>query len=189
MKVVYIPEGIPNIKDLFEKIDFNKIKSWKLSACDKEGKVLATTRKNILMCCSQIRIHFINSLGEIDSINFHKVQITQETKSETWLKSQNYPLDRTKGGTYRKNITSNDIYEGETNLYGEKYQYWIKEISNSPKAWIEMDLPNGFSPSIKKEYLPIVISDTNLIVRKPKDRHEYLFKIKFTMSNPNINLR
>lgn len=189
MKVIYIPEGIPNIKDLFPKIDFRNVKSWKLTAHDKQGLVLATTRINTLKCCSQIRVHFINSLGEIDSINFHKVEIVQETKSDTWTKTQKFPLDRTKGGTYRKNIISNENYEAETNIYGENQQYWLKEFETSPKAWIEMQLPNGFLASDEKEYIPIVISDVNITERKSKDRYEYLVRIKFSMSNSNINLR
>lgn len=187
--ILYIPEGIPNIQNLFKKIDFNKLNSWKIVVRDQHHNILATSRNNILASCNEIRVHFINSFGEIDSINLHKVEIVQEIKSDTWTKSHKFPLDRTKGGTYRNNITSNENYEAVTNMYGEHQQYWIKELVTSPNAWLEIQLPNGFLPSCEKDYIPIVISDVSVNERKSKDRYEYMVKIKFSMSNSNISHR
>ncbi|TWP28434.1 hypothetical protein ETU09_05785 [Apibacter muscae] len=188
MNVLYIPEGIENLKNLFS-IDFKNVKSWKVRLLTENDEFICTSRNNIAQNCNEIRIHFINSLGEIDSIDFNKTKITQETKSESWKKSQGYPFERFKGGTYRKNIISNESYEAVTKSYSEHEQYWLKELMNSPKAWLEMQLPNGFLPSEEKAYIPIVITDSELIEKKVEQRYEYIVTIKFSMSNENINLR
>ncbi|WP_428067406.1 hypothetical protein [Chryseobacterium gambrini] len=192
MKVYYIPEGIPNIKEYFPTIDFDKVEEWNIYVKDSAGNVLATSRQNQIGCCcidDKARIHFINSLGEIDSINFIRVLEETESKSDSWQKAQRFPLDRTKGGNYRKNIRSNESYEAETRCYGETEQYWIKEFLDTPKAWIETILPNGFLESTEKAFIPIEIIDTKLPTRKNTQRYEYIVKIKFSMSNENQTLR
>ena len=40
-----------------------------------------------------------------------------------------------------------------------------------------------------KEFVPIQILDSKITTRKIEKRYEYLVKIKFVMSNANINLR
>jgi hypothetical protein len=193
MKTVYIPEGLPNLKPLFPNIDFNEIEEWTVSAhVNSKLSAVATSRKNsISSCCEdyKLRVHFVNSLGEIDSINLKLIDSTLEVKSQNWTKSIPLIFDRTKGGSYRNNITSNDIIEAETNVYNEGDQYWLKDIFRTGLAWLEMNLPNGFNNSVKKEYVPIEISDGKLVERKSENRFEYLVKIRFVMSNANINLR
>lgn len=190
-KVLYIPEGIPNIISLFPTVDFNNIEEWFIEATNYDDEVIATTRLNkIAGCCNgKIRIHFINSVGEIDSINFELVLEEEEVKSQSWAKSLKFPLDRTKGGSYRQNITSNEVYDCETKEYGEKDQYWLKEVFETPQAWIEVMLPNGFNEPVEKSYLPIIILDGKLPIKKREKRYEYLVRLKFAMSNSNINLR
>lgn len=192
MNVYYIPEGIPNIRDYFPGIDFEKVDEWVVYVKDDQDHTIATSRINQLGCCcteDKVRIHFVNSLGEMDAINVIRVIEETEVKSDTWEKSQNFPLDKTKGGVYRKNITSNESYEAETRCYGEKDQYWIKDLINSPYAWIETLLPNGFQSQQKIEYIPIDISDVKLPTKKNTSRYEYIVKIKFTMSNDNKTIR
>ncbi|SIS72175.1 MULTISPECIES: hypothetical protein [Chryseobacterium] len=190
-KILYIPEGIPNIKDYFPLVDFSEVVEWSVYVKDANDNIIATTRNNKVGCCcgdDKIRIHFLNSCGNIDSINFLLNTEESETKSDTWEKSQKFPLDRTKGGIYRKNIESNETYEVETKCYGEKDQYWIKELTDTPLAWIETYLPNGFQDPVQKEFIPITILDTKLPT-KDVDAFEYLVKIKFSMANSNTNLR
>lgn len=192
MKIYYVPEGIPNIKGYFPTINFDQVEEWNVYVKDSNGNVLATSRQNQIGCCcidEKARIHFINSLGEVDSINFIRVLEETESKSDSWQKSQKFPLNRTKGGSYRKNIKSNESYEAETRCYGETDQYWLKELIDTPKAWIETDLPNGFLESIEKAFIPISITDTKLVTRKNTQRYEYIVKIKFSMSNENQTLR
>lgn len=192
MKVYYIPEGIPNIKEYFPTIDFDKVDEWNVYVKDDSGVVLATSRQNKIGCCcteDKSRIHFINSMGEIDSINFIRVIEETESKSDSWQKTQGFPLVKSKGGVYRRNISSNESYEAETRCYGETAQYWIKELIDSPKAWLEIVLPNGFNAGNIKEFIPIVISDAKLPTKKNSQRYEYIVKIKYSMSNENKTLR
>lgn len=190
--VYYIPEGIPNIKDYFPTINFNDVEEWSVYVKDSQNNILATSRTNKNGCCcvdDKARIHFVNSLGEIDSINFIRVTEEFESKSESWQKSLKFPLDRTKGGSYRQNIKSNETFEAETRCYGETEQYWIKELLDTTKAWIEVMLPNGFQESTEKAFIPIEITDSKLPTRKNERRYEYIVKIKFTMANENLTLR
>ncbi|AZA82170.1 hypothetical protein C1637_09935 [Chryseobacterium lactis] len=190
--IYYIPEGVTNLKPLFPQIDWSKIVEYSIVVKGNNSSTIAESRINKVDCCcldDKVRIHFINSFGEIDSVNFIRVLEETETKSESWEKSLKFPLDRSKGGSYRKNITSNETYEVETRCYGESDQYWFKDLMNTPKSWIELNLPNGFKESIKKEFIPIEIADLKLITRKNERRYEYIVKIKFTMSNDNVTLR
>jgi hypothetical protein len=190
-QVYYIPEGIPNIESIFPGVDFSTVTEWYLTVKAEDDTVLATTRNNKVGCCcdNKIRIHFINACGEIDSINFNRPEENHEAKSDTWEQSLRFPLDRTKGGTRRSNITSNEIIEAETKCYPEGDQYWIQELMDTPLAWMEQELPNGFQAPGPKEYIPIEIYDLKFPLRKNEKRYEYLVKIKFAMANANLNLR
>lgn len=190
-KVIYIPEGVPNIKDIFDNVDFNNVENYTISALGVNDVVLATTRVNFISkCCEgKIRVHFINSLGELDNINLKLIDKALEVKSENWTKSLPLTFNRNASGITRSNVNSNENFEAETNAYSEKEQYWLKDLFRSGLAWIEMDLPNGFEESIKKEYVPIYISDGKLIERKSVKRYDYSVRISFKMSNANINLR
>lgn len=191
-KVFYIPEGVKNIKPIFPEVNFSEIVEYSIIVKGSNNLEIAESRTNKVDCCcldDKVRIHFINSFGEIDSVNFIRVIEEVETKSDSWDKSLKFPLDRTKGGTYRQNIKSNESYEVETKCYGESDQYWFKDLFNTPKAWLEFDLPNGFQESEKKEYIPIVITDIKIPTKKNVGRYEYIVKIKFSMSNDNITLR
>lgn len=199
--IKYIPEGIPNLKPLFPNINFDNIEQWFVVANQTDTNdaesaqrslTVATTRVNQIGCCcndEKLRIHFINSLGEIDSINFGRAEEVEDIKSDSWTKSLGFPFEREKGGSRRHNITSNETIEAETKCYGEDDQYWISELFKSPMAWLEMKMPQGFNESINKEYVPIEILDNKFIKKKVEKRYEYLVKIKFSMSNANINLR
>ena len=191
-KVLYIPEGISNLQTLFPTLNLSNVEEWFVKAKDSSGAVIATTRKNQIGCCcgaKKYRLHFINSLGEIDSINVGRIVISDDVKSDRWTKTLAIPFDRTKGGSYRQNISSNETVEAENNCYLERDQFWLKELFETPKAWVEMQMPKGFNTSNTKEYVPIEILDGKFTIRKNEGRYEYLVKVKFTMSNANINLR
>lgn len=191
-KVIYIPEGIPNLQPLFPGLNLSQVEQWYVVAYDNQAELIASTRNNFIeSVCNEkdYRIHFVNSLGEIDSINFDRGEIITEIKSDSWTKSLGATFDRKKGGSYRQNIQSNEIIEAENNSYSESDQYWIKECFETGNAWLEMDMPEGFNESTKKEYVPIEILDSKFIIRKKENRYQYTVKIKFAMSNANIILR
>lgn len=189
-KIYYIPEGIPNLKPLFPGFDFNLIKKWSVVAKSKSGQIIAETRINKLGCCcndkDKVRIYFVNDIGEIDSINLNKIQKTNEVKSSTWEKSKTLPLDVTKGGSYRTNITALETFEGQTKCYGERDIDWITEINRSPAAWIEVidygDQTGGVGAN-PKMIVPIVITDGKIVTIKNKDKYNEVLKFSFTMSN------
>lgn len=191
-KTLYIPEGIPNIQSLFPTIDFTTVESWFVEVKDSGNNTLATSRVNSLSCCcteDKIRIHFINSQGEIDSINFSHPEEGEEVKSDSWEQALSFPLNRTKGGSRRLSIKSNEAVEAQTNCYPETDQYWIKELFETPQAWVEMLLPDGFNTPTVKEYIPIRIVDAKFPIRKKDQRYENLVTIKYEMANSNFNLR
>lgn len=193
MKVYHIPEGIPNIKKLIPQLDFRAdfVKSWKVQAKDAEGNVIGETRENVFLpiCEDRIRLGFINQFGGMDGLNFIRVDGEKEVKGETWQKSLKFPLDKRKGGTLRKNIQSNEVYQVQTILYNEFKQEWVAEIADSPLTWIEMMLPNGFNQETVKEFIPIVISDISFPIIKSEGRYLYLVNIKYYMANANITFR
>lgn len=191
-KVLYIPEGLVNLQSLFPLVDYDNIEEWNVQVKDVSGNVIATTRTNKLSCCctsDKIRIHFVNSIGELDSMNFNRGLENEDIKSSSWESALSFPLDRTAGGSNRQGIKSNESTEAENNCYPENAQYWVKELFETPRAWLEMLLPNGFSDPTVKEYIPIVIQDGKFAVRKVKERYEYVVLVKFSMANSNINLR
>lgn len=193
MKVYQIPEGIPNIKDLFPALNFQTdgLKSWKIQAKDAEGNVIAETRENTytLLCEDRIRLGFINQFGQMDGLDFIRADGEKEVKGETWQKSLQFPLDKRLGGAIRKNISSNEVYQVQTILYNEFKQEWVAEIADSPLAWVETILPNGFGEKTVKEFIPIVISDISFPILKSEGRFLYLVKIKYYMANSNITFR
>lgn len=190
-KVYYIPEGLSNIKSLFPELDFGSIKRWSVVALNASEQVIAESRMNELGCCcnerEKIRIHFVNDIGEIDTINFMKAQIEDEIKSDTWEKSLKFPLDKTKGGIYRTNITATEVYEVETKCYPETAQKWIDELARTNLAW--MEVPNE-GPEFSVIYggsnqnlIPITISDMKFPIRKNRNRYEYIVQLKFAKAN------
>ena len=86
------------------------------------------------------------------------------------------------------NIESNETIEGGVVL-SEEEQYWIKDLFNTNKAWLEMNLPNGLGSVVSTNFVPIRIIDLKQTVRKNTGRYQYLTKIKFAMSNENITHR
>lgn len=192
MNVYNIPEGLPNIKEYFPALEWNDLLEWIITVKDENDVIIAESRINRVGCCcveDKIRIHFINSFGQIDAANFFRSSKDLEVKSESWQKALKFPLSVKSGGSYRRNITSNESFEVETNCYQEKHQDWLSELATTPLAWIEVMLPNGFNAREIKELIPIKITDMKFPLKKMDKRHEYLVKVKFEMSNENISFR
>lgn len=190
-KVYYIPEGLANIKSLFPELNFNEIKKWSVVALNASEQVIAESRINEIGCCcnerEKVRVHFVNDIGEIDTINFQKAQIEDDIKSDTWEKSLKFPLNKTKGGVYRTNITASEVYEVETKCYPESAQKWIDELARTNLAWMEIkDEGLGLSTLMggsNQNLIPILISDMKFPIRKNKNRYEYIVQLKFTKAN------
>jgi hypothetical protein len=138
-------------------------------------------------CCkNKVRVRFLNNLGYFDCANFSEVDISLLTKSDSWQKALKYPLDKSDGGNRRLNVHSNEKYSVSTCGYEEKHQNWLKELFDSPLAFIEFDLGSQGQGVVN---IPIQILDGEFINRKSRGRFEYVTQLTFMMANENIRQR
>ncbi|MFV0140999.1 hypothetical protein [Empedobacter falsenii] len=185
-KVYYIPEGIENLKKIFPYVDFSLVEKWNVQVLNAENEIIAQTRDNVIGCCcfDKKRISFVNSLGETESVNFTKPQISNEIKSSVWEKSIKVSSkNKHEHSLIRSNITSNETVEVETNCFTEMEMHWLDELATTEKAWVE-ELEGS-----TKIQVPINIEDMRFVKRKSKDRFEYFIKISYTMSHKNLTRR
>lgn len=133
----------------------------------------------------RLRIRFLNALGFYDSVNFSEINGTMITSSEQWQKALNYPLNKSDGGMRRMNLRSNEQFTISTCDYPEDKQEWLKELFDTPDAYIEWPGTQGQGPA----NIPILIKDGEQGFRKQEGRYEYVTQIVFTMSNENIRQR
>ena len=187
-KIILLPEGIPNIKNYFPMVYFPDVEEWKVQLVDVNDEVMMTSRINRKDCCSDIRIHFVNSAGQVDAQNFKHLERYQESKSGLWEKAKGKTFDVTQGGRYRQNIKTEDRFELETSFYLESELGFLEDFANSPLHFIEYSIDNGFSDSIEKNYIPFIIQECK-IPQKAKDVFEFQIQVKGQLSNQRINFR
>lgn len=187
MKAIYIPTGTKNLSPTFNSINFRDVESYYVELVDQTGDVVATSNIYLPEVCGDdvIRIHFVNALGAIDSINFHKVSIAGNTSSDQWQRPLADQFSRTAHGASRFNVRSNDRYTVRTTDYQEDDMPWIDELFRSPLAWIEFNDFQGDPDS----YLPIVILDKKVEKLKEDDRYTYEVILEFELSHETINIR
>ena len=186
-KIIEIPEGTSNIVGLFPVYMYD-VTQYYIEAVDTDGDVIGTTR--ILMPkpgCST-RLHFINSLGKLEGMNFKSVEIIHQTKGDDWERA-NPELNPSVGGVYRRNIKANDVYEVESTAYPEKELYWLEELVNSPYVWIEKDETNGLNTTTEKRYVSIYVHDSKILKKALYGSYLYKLNISFSLSNSRRNLR
>lgn len=188
MKIIVLPEGIPNIKDHFPMVYFPDVEEWKVQLVDDADEVIMTSKLNRKECCCDIRIHFVNSGGHLDALNFKHLERIQESKSGVWEKPQGKTFDVTQGGRYRQNIKTEDQFELETSFYLESELAFLKDFANSPMHFIEYNIENGFQNSVQKNYVPFLIQECK-IPQRAKDVFEYQIVVKGQLSNQRINFR
>lgn len=187
--IVYdIPNGPVNLSNLFPDIDWSNVESYEVSVLSENDVVMAKFHNEFGCCCEddgKVRIHFVNYLGRIDSINFNHKEETYEPKSDTWQKSLSFTLKKSDGGFQRFNIKSNETYKATTLCYGEDDIEWVKELLGSPSTWIEWKGTEGQVD----DYIPVTITDKKVITRKKEGRYFYEIVVEYSMSNENIHLR
>lgn len=187
-KIILLPEGIPNIQSYFPIIHFPDVEEWKVQLLDDEDEVIATSRLNKKDCCCDIRIHFVNSAGHLDALNFRHLERMQESKSGTWERSPGKTFDVTQGSRFRQNIKTEDVLDLETSFYLESELPYLEDFANSPMHFIEYNIENGFSESTQKNYVPFLIQECK-IPQKAKDVFEFQIQVKGLLSNQRINFR
>lgn len=170
-------------------INWNDVEDYYLELYDDTGTQLLTTPLNKIGCCNdenqKMRIVFVNSLGTIDGISVTKIEQEFETKSDSYEKPLRYPLVKTDGGLYRYNIKAGTNYKATNACYREEDMYWIKELLDSPMAWLQW---KGIESQVDS-HIPIVIADAKVITRKVEERYVYEVQVEFKLANEQSNIR
>lgn len=188
MNVFYIPNGPKNLKPLFPNLNFAEVAEYFVEVIDTDDEVVATSTLNKMGCCcneDRIRIHFLNYLGTFDAINFSNKVVVHKTASETYRRGLPDVLAKTSTGIERNNVKANDTKSASNKCYAEETMEWIQEIFDSPKAYEEWTGTQGQPDS----YLPIALTDKELVKVKADDRYIYDFSIEYIMANDKIIIR
>lgn len=187
MKVIYIPSGTKNLKSLFPALNFSDIEEYHVEIQDASNAAVATSNSYLVESCDDdiIRIHFLNYLGTIDSVNGRRVSRQHESKSQSWERPISDVLEKAAHGIQRFDVRSNELYTVRTNEFPEDKLPWLEELVDTPKAWLEWTGTQGQSDA----YLPIVIADSTIEVVKEEDRYYYEVQLSFKMSNERITIR
>lgn len=133
------------------------------------------------------RIAFLNRLGHYDSVTFSTVDETLKVTSSTMqipLTIAPTQFNKYLVGHSRFNIQSNEnnVLQG---VFDESEMAWLKELFESPKAYIEMKGTQGQDDY----YLPIVLLDAESATRTTTDRYSYLVTIQYAPANDHIVIR
>lgn len=186
MKTVYIPNGPKNLAPLFS-VNFDDIEEYTVELLSNTLTVLATTTLNRIDSCDQdtVRIHFLNSLGTIDAMNFKKQTIEHAPKSATSQTPTPYPLVKTGHSLKRFNVNANETWVATSIEYDEDQMEWVKELLDSPMAWMEWKGTQGQADS----YIPIVIIDQKTLTLKEEERFTYEVQLQFNLSNERFIIR
>lgn len=184
-----IPAGPMNLATLFPDIDFEKISEYYIELKDQDDdSVILTTPSYRRGCCCDddtVRIFFVNYLGGIDAVNFKIIREELDTSSSRWKKPLQTPHAKWDGGAQRFNITSNESVILENSCFKEADQAWLKELVETPNAWIQWTGTQGQDD----DYIPIVIRDGKFITRKESERYSYVLQLTFDYANENQTLR
>jgi hypothetical protein len=185
-----IPTGLRNIKTMFVSppAGLSRAVSYRLELTDGSAIVWSSGWITVGGCCPDGgRIHFLNNAGGFDSVNFCQRQEVLSIKSAAYQKS--LPLSgmqRRDFGHQRLNIVSNEKVTLSTAEYEETEQPWLKELLDSPRAYLEtISQGDGNLPDL----IPIIITDGDFAIRKVDDRFTYQLDVAYVPSNENIRQR
>ena len=183
--IILIPSGVKNLKLLFPAIDWNSVEEYYVELY--ADTILSARSNNFLVeqCKeedSRVRIHFLNSLGLIDSITMYKDITKHEAKSETYEKRRT--STRSSHGISRTNVRSNDTTTCLVEISEEDVEFY-EEVSDSPLAWIEAKGKQG----LPDDYIPIIISDHSFEKFHKDDRYYYEFTLEFKLSHEKLIIR
>lgn len=186
MPVYYIPNGPKNLASLFPGIDFTKVDEYTIQVIDDSSNVLATSTLNKVdkLCEDDIKIHFVNSLGTVDSVVFTVFDIQNDSKSDSMQTPTQVPLIKSLHGINRFNIKANYLYQAYQE-FDETELEWLTELFNSPFVWMEW---TG-TQSQGDDYLPLVVLDQKSQLKKETDRFSYTVIIQFNLSHEKRTLR
>lgn len=185
----WIPAGPKNLTAAYPGAgDFRFIDEYYLEILNETPVVIFRTCYYKIGCCcitDKIRVHFGNTLGTTDAINFAEYHIVNDNSSSQYKKANPIPLTKQSTGFNRFNVRANDVYECKTDCYGEADMPWCMEMLNCPIAFIEWKGIEGQSD----DFLPIVVLDAKFERRKTDERYWYELVIQFKMGNDKIIIR
>jgi len=185
--IYHIPCGPKNLATIFNTVDFNLVTDYYLQVQDASNNVLATTPGYKSNCCcpdDKIRLHFLNSVGGWDALNFLKPSVVHEDTADQFQNSLNYPLSKTDTGIERFNVNSNDTWEARSNLKEEDMP-WVRELADSPKILLEWTGIEGQAD----DYIPVVKIAGKFPKLKNDQEFQYQFVIQFMFSNAYMTIR
>lgn len=189
MKAIALPEGVPNLKEHFPAILFDDVEAWKVQLVDDTDQVIMTSRLNQKDCCCDMRVHFINSAGCLDALNFKHSEAYQESKSGVWERPTGRTYESSRATRLRQNIITEDVYELETAFYLESELPFLREFANAPEHFIEIPVEKGFDTAGgQKVYVPFLLQDCK-IPQKSNEVFEFQVVAKGVISNQRINFR
>lgn len=182
--VFNLPAGPRNLTTLFGT-DWTTVEKYYVELKDETDAVLLRTPFYFFGCCcdpDKVRIHFRNSLGMFDAVNFMPPKIIREVESAGYRKKLPMTLSKPDASIERFNIRANVTYECVTTCYDEEHMPWLMELADSGKGFMEWKGTQGQSDS----YIPVVILDGKFEQKKDTDQHIYQFRIAFKMANDII---
>jgi hypothetical protein len=183
--VFNLPAGPKNLSALIPVIDWYNVDHYYVELKDNTEAVLLRTPDYILGCCcdeDKVRIHFRNSLGGFDAVNFMPPKIVRDVQSTESRKSLTTPLQKTDAAMERFNIRANVVYEAMTACYDEPDMPWLMELAQTGKGFMEWKGTQGQSDS----YLAVSILDGKYEQKKNDEQFYYPFRITFKLSNDII---
>lgn len=185
-KILYIPNGPNNLDSIFPGLNFENVVSYTVSLVNNSPlTIIATTPLNEIEDCEDyIVLHWVNSLGGIDSIVLKLLNINQDSKSDSYQKPTTNPLIKSEHGINRFNVKINNLYQAE-GLFQEEDMEWVEEIASSPFVWLGWE---GIESQVD-DYLPVVMVDKKTEVRKEFERYSYSIIFDFYLSHEKINIR
>lgn len=179
--VFNLPAGPKNLTALLG-VNWTNVDHYNVQLLDDTDAVLLKTPEYYLDCCcdsDKVRIHFRNSLGTFDAVNFLPPRIIRDVESEEYRKTLPSALSKTDGSIERFNIRANVVYECLTTCYDEEHQPWLMELAQTGKGFMEWTGTQGQSDS----YIPVRILDGKFEEKKNADEYLYQFRIQFKMAN------
>lgn len=136
--------------------------------------------------CERVRIFFRNKAGAWDGINFEYAEEQTKTQSGQYQTSLPAVMDtKAVTGINRLQPRQGETVTVQCKEYGEKDINWIKELLDTPRAYIQWDGKEGQPAGL----LPIKIEDSDIKTLKNDERFEYLIILKYINPNEVISLR
>ncbi len=182
----YIPCGPDNLASLFPAVDFSKVREYFIQVLDSATTIIASTPLNVMVnpCENDLRIHYVNLAGAVDSFTVTLTNIEHATKADAYQATITNPLVKSVHAINRINLKANNTYRVQL-IVQEDNMEMVQELLDTPYAWIEWPGTQGQGP----DYLPIVLLDQKTPIRKPEERYEYPLDIDFILSHERMTIR